>query len=376
LGLIRLLILAFAGMISVVLVLSEGQPYGAPLDRIDYWTYGVQYLTLAIVYGLTFSPIWPKIHHPIGSMAVLILALGSLMPYRTASESFYQTQFIATSAIAIFGIFALVRLPWTWASACALVVVAYSAYFVESIRPLPDGAMPWVSWAFAVLMGIVVCRKGEQTDQKLFEARMAVDRLLDSVYPKPVADRLRAGESVVADQIADAAVMMLDLVGFSKYSSDRPAPEVVRDLNDLYSLMDRLAIECHVTKIKTSGDLYMAIATGPKAADNLACFSLRVLEQAGEKWRFRIGLHLGHVAAGVVGDTRSLYDVWGNAVNLAARMEQTGSEGRIQVSAEFAERLDPSFVLEDRGEVEVKNLGRVRAAWLVSGPAVLPSPAS
>lgn len=366
LGLIRLLILAFAGMLTAVLVLSGGRPYGAPLDRLDYWTYAVQYLTMAGVYAFTFSPVWPRIHHPVGTAAVLILALGSLMPYRTASESFYITQFVATSAIAIFGIFALVRLPWSWAGSAALIVVGYSAYFVYVIRPMPEGSMPWVSWAFALLMGFVVCRKGEQSDQKLFEAREAVDRLLNSVYPKEVADRLRTGKPVIADQIPEASVMMLDIIGFSAYSASRSAAEVVSDLNELYGILDRLAHEFEIIKIKTSGDLYMAIATGDNSPERMARFALAVVDKASNKWNFRIGLNVGSVAAGVVGESRSLYDVWGDTVNLASRMEQTGMCARVQVSPAFAQKLGNKFQLEERGEIEVKGLGAMCPCWLVA----------
>jgi adenylate cyclase len=189
---------------------------------------------------------------------------------------------------------------------------------------------------------------------------------LDSVYPKPVADRLRTGERVIADEIDEAAIMMLDIVNFSAYSSGRAAAAVVRDLNHLYGLFDSLAESHGITKIKTSGDLYMAISTGPDAAERMARYALALVDRAAAQWSFRIGLNIGSAAAGVVGETRSLYDVWGDAVNLAARMEQTGERGKIQVSPYLAKRLGDNFVLENRGEVEVKGQGSMCPSWLLS----------
>lgn len=367
LGLVRLLILAFGGLLAAIIILTGGQPYGAPMDATDIWNCTLQFVVLLTVLGLTYSPKWGRIHHLVGSVSVTLLAIGTLLPYRNAAEAFYETQFVATSSIAIFAIFGMVRLPWTWAAGAASVVVAFSAYFVAVLRPLPDGAQPWISWAFAFLLGFVVCRKGAQTDQQLFVARQAVDELLDSVYPKPVADRLRRGERVIADEIDEAAIMMLDIVNFSGFASGRPAAEVVRDLNDLYGLFDSLAEIHAVTKIKTSGDLYMAVATGDDAASRMAGYALSLVEQTAGRWSFRIGLHIGGVAAGVVGETRSLYDVWGDAVNLAARMEQTGEPGRVQVSPQFADRLATTFGLEARGEIEVKGQGKMCPCWLTPG---------
>lgn len=364
-GLVRTLIFAYMVLLTLVIALTRGRPYGEALDQIDYTAFAVQYLVLASCYGLTFTRIWPRVHHPAGTLVVLIVGIGSLIPYRTASAGIYESQFVATSSIAILGMFALARLPWNWVVAAASIVTAYAAWFVYKVRPLPAGSTPWVSWAFAYMLGFIVCRMGERSDEQLFAARAKVDALLDSVYPKSVADRLRAGERKIADEIPEAAVMMLDLANFSEYSRERSAAVVVEELNRLFGIFDERAEEFKVTKIKTSGDLYMAIATGEDAAPRLARFALAVADEARKSWNFRIGLHVGSVVAGVVGDLRSLYDVWGTAVNTAARLEQTGERGRIQISEEFAERI-PGFQLEERGMVELKGIGSKRTFWLLS----------
>lgn len=362
-ALVRTIVSVYGILLAIVIVATGFRPYGAPLAGVDYAAIAAQYLTLGAVFGLTYSASWPKIHHPAGTISVVIIAVGTLIPYRSASEGIYITQFVASSSIAIFGVFALSRLPWSWAAAAGVVVTVVAAVFVYRIRPLPDGSAPWISWTFAFMLGLAVNRMGEGADQRLFEARAAVDRLLDSVYPKPVADRLRKGESSIADEIAEASVLMLDLANFTQYSAGRSAAEVVKDLNELFSLFDRLADEQGVVKIKTSGDLYMATTTGDAHAARMARFALALLA-APTTFELRIGLHCGSLVAGVVGQSRSLYDIWGDTVNTAARMEQTGERGRIQVSARFAECLGEGFPVEPRGAITIKGKGEMETFWL------------
>lgn len=362
-GLVRNLIVGYLILLTVVLVATKGRPYGSPIDQLDGFAFAAQYFVLAVSFALTHSRHWPRIHHPVGTLVVLIAAIGSLIPYRTAAQGIYDSQFVATAAVAILGMFSLARLPWTWCMGAATIVAGYAIWFVYRVRPLPEGSTPIVSWSFAYLLGFIACRIGENADAQLYEARAAVDRLLDSVYPKPVADRLRSGEREIADEIPEAAILMLDLANFSAYSKTRTAAEVVVELNRLFGAFDRLADEYGITKIKTSGDLYMAVATGPQAAAQMARFAIALKEEGGSTWSFRIGIHWGSIVAGVVGDLRSLYDVWGDAVNTAARLEQTAEIGRIQVSEAFAKRVE-GFEFEDRGEVELKGIGPVRAFWL------------
>lgn len=362
-GLVRNLIVGYLVLLSVVLIATKGRPYGAPIDHVDGIAFAAQYIVLVLSYGLTYTRVWPRIHHPIGTLVVLIAALGSLIPYRTAAPGVYASQFVATAAVAILGLFSLARLPWSWGAGAASIVTGYSLWFAYYVRPLPPGSTPIISWAFAYILGFIACRIGENADAQLYEARAAVDRLLDSVYPKAVADRLRSGEREIADEIPEAAILMLDLANFSAYSKSRPASEVVVELNRLFGAFDQLADQFGVTKIKTSGDLYMAVSTGADAAARMASFALALQKVGGAAWSFRIGIHWGSIVAGVVGDLRSLYDVWGDAVNTAARLEQSSEIGRIQVSEAFARRAG-DLHFDERGKIELKGIGSVRTFWL------------
>lgn len=196
--------------------------------------------------------------------------------------------------------------------------------------------------------------------------------LLLNVLPQPIIDRLNAGEQVIADRYDDVAVVFSDLVGFTEISSRLPVTTLVSSLNALFSAFDASCEALGVEKIKTIGDAYMAAAGLPgtrgnhvHAAADLTLAMQASVEAAGSPWQVRIGLHKGPVVAGVIGTTKFVYDLWGDAVNVASRLETTSSEGRIQVSAAVAEALGDAFELQPRGLVELKGKGSIQAYFLL-----------
>jgi adenylate cyclase len=217
--------------------------------------------------------------------------------------------------------------------------------------------------------------RAETTAEREYERS---ERLLANILPRTIAVRLKSeSNDVIADRHDEASILFADLEGFTAQASDTAPEDLVKLLNRVFSDFDRLVERHGLEKIKTTGDAYMVVSGVPTArydhAQALAVLALEMRE-AATGWRdphgrnapIRIGIGSGPVVAGVVGTRKFFYDVWGDAVNVAARMETTGSAGRIQVSQDVYERLQDEFVLEARGEIEVKGKGKMSTWFLLA----------
>jgi len=191
------------------------------------------------------------------------------------------------------------------------------------------------------------------------------EQLLLNILPQAIVTRLNGGEAVIADQLRDVTILFADIVGFTQIASKMTAANLVRMLNGLFSEFDRLAIEHGVEKIKTVGDNYMLAGGLPdprpdhaRAVAEMALAMLAAVERSNRDLRvplqMRIGIHTGDVVAGVIGTHKFVYDIWGDTVNIASRMESHGMPGRIHVSADTHRHLEEHFRLEPRGVVEIK----------------------
>ncbi len=205
--------------------------------------------------------------------------------------------------------------------------------------------------------------------------QMKSDKLMLNILPKPIADRLKRGESNIAGNYPEVTVLFSDLVGFTKMSSQKSAGDLVKLLNDLFSRFDRRAEALGLEKIKTIGDAYMAVGGLPiprsDHADICAEMALGMFDdliefnkQYDADLAMRIGLNTGPVVAGVIGFTKFSYDLWGNTVNTASRMESTSISGRIQMSTSTRDHLSPSFIIEERELMECKGLGLIMTYFL------------
>ena len=202
------------------------------------------------------------------------------------------------------------------------------------------------------------------------------ERLLLNVLPEAIAHRLKEGEATIADACPAATVLFADLSGFTEYSGRVDARQLVGLLDEIFSTFDRLAAAMGVEKIKTIGDAYMAVAGVPVPrtdhADTMALMALGMLDafrdlvQArGLALELRIGIHSGPVVAGVIGRHKFSYDLWGDTVNTASRMESHGEPSRIHVSPTTRELLGDRFRFADRGEISVKGKGPMHTSFLL-----------
>jgi adenylate cyclase len=201
-------------------------------------------------------------------------------------------------------------------------------------------------------------------------------RLLLNVLPASIAAKLKSNVGIIADGFDDVSVLFADIVGFTSLSARLSPTALISMLNRVFSNFDELAEANGVEKIKTIGDAYMAAGglTEPHS-DHLAAMgtmALAMLERVEELSRefeglgLRIGLHTGRVTAGVIGIRKFTYDIWGETVNLASRLESQGEPGGVHVSETVFDRLTGLFSFEERGEVELKGVGTTRTYFLKS----------
>ena len=215
----------------------------------------------------------------------------------------------------------------------------------------------------------------QREKEMLHIEQMKSEKLMLNILPKPIADRLKRGEKNIAGSYPEVTVLFSDLVGFTKMSAKKTAPELVKLLNDIFSRFDKRAELLGLEKIKTIGDAYMAVGGLPiprsDHAEIVADMALGMYQDLADfnqdnqqEIQMRIGIHSGPVVAGVIGFTKFSYDLWGNTVNTASRMESTSGNGRIQVSAITHELLKDHFVLEEREMIECKGLGPMLTSYV------------
>ncbi|HVL70752.1 MAG TPA: adenylate/guanylate cyclase domain-containing protein [Beijerinckiaceae bacterium] len=294
-------------------------------------------------------------------------------------ESGIQLNLVVGAAVA-FAVLGIERLRMV----AAILAVAFSLHvaawflFPQGLGPAPDPAFLGQLYVSSALTAFVVTAALAYYAFRLAEtAEAETEALLRNVLPESVVERLKAGEAV-AESFAEASILFADLQGFVPLSRRLGAQGTVGLLGDLVTALDRLAAQHGVEKIKTIGDCYMAAAGLPEPAPDHAArlvrFALAIQEAAaqtatrhGIELRLRIGIAAGPVMAGVIGTRKFSYDVWGDPVNLAARLENAGEAGRIHVCATTRARLEGVFPFVPRGGLELKGLGP-QETWFLARP--------
>jgi adenylate cyclase len=267
---------------------------------------------------------------------------------------------------------------------------AATVVLLEFFVPNDTGTQP--PWAFKVSFTLTVItawilviatiwfalREIRRTREAMEAEYERSEQLLTNILPASIAERLKdPSRNIIADKYEDASILFADIADYTKRASDTTPSDLVRFLDRLYTDLDLLVDKHGLEKVKTSGDSYMVVSGVPEPRPDhmeaLACLALDMAEAVadlkdpnGHAVPLRIGLGAGPVVAGVVGARKFFYDVWGDAVNVASRMETTDVEGRIQVPQDVYERLNHAFVLEERGGVDVKGKGVMHTWYLVA----------
>jgi class 3 adenylate cyclase len=265
-----------------------------------------------------------------------------------------------------------------WFGGSSLVYFASQA--PQALPALLQNSVPDIALLFAVLSVGEAKRRRRALDrehQLLMAEQQRSEHLLLNVLPAPVATRLKQGEPVIADRFPDVTVLFADLVDFTRYAERMTAEQVVAVLNDLFTAFDRLAQRHGLEKIKTIGDEYM-VAGGlpeprPDHAEAVAEMALEMRDEvarhadpSGRPLHMRIGIDTGPVIAGVIGTSKFSYDLWGDTVNTASRMESHGVTDCIQTTARAYQQLQPCFHFQPRGQIQVKGKGQMVTYLLVA----------
>jgi class 3 adenylate cyclase len=275
---------------------------------------------------------------------------------------------------------------WTVAIVAWFVVapLGYLLYQMEArtepVLPLLYGSVQSIAmFSAALLLGEAIRgrRALARAHRLLLAERERSERLLRNVLPGPIATRLKQGDEVIADRFPEVTVLFADLVDFTRRSRGTAPEKVVRVLDDLFTAFDGLAERLGLEKIKTIGDAYMVVGGLPEPrpdhAQAVAEMALALREEvvhhldpAGSPLALRIGIDSGPVVAGVIGRRKFSYDLWGDTVNTASRMESTGAAGCIQVTERAYQRLRGCYRFERRGPVQVKGKGVLDTWFLVA----------
>jgi adenylate cyclase len=375
-------------------------------------------LVLVAVLILPISLLWAGLYlglgAPAGSVAILYfgVSLASLAVFaRTRNFKFllrvqllaivlaptvsmFPTGgFLASGAVGLWGIlaplgalvFGSVRSATRWyiAFAVAFVASGVAGEITGGLSRLPTWFSSTMLALNVVVGGTIVftllalfARQRQDALSALQAAQDSAENLLLNILPRAIAEKLKAEPQTIADQFPAASILFADVADFTRMSARLPPAEVVGVLDRLFRHFDTLAERYEVEKIKTIGDCYMVAAGVPSPrpdhASALACIALDMLDAMRSRdvvgdlgMELRIGINSGPVVAGVIGRKRFLYDLWGDAVNTASRMESQGTPGRIQITRATYELIKDEFVCELRGTVSVKGKGELETWYLL-----------
>jgi adenylate cyclase len=305
--------------------------------------------------------------------------------------------FLLVAPVSIF----VLGVERAWVAALLAILGAILAIYLNVTMPYSTGDLPLealqinftlnvvlnMATAFAVVF--YVARQAARAEALVERERDRSDTLLANILPPVIAERLkdRSGDAEIADAYPDATVLFIDMAGFTALTGATTPDRLVRFLNEVYSRFDALVERYGLEKIKTSGDAYMVVGGVPEPladhAAQVADFALAardamagIADPLGRPMPVRVGIATGPVVAGVVGKRKFFYDVWGDAVNTASRMESTGEIGHIQVSPTTHALLVDRFDFTERGLIEVKGKGPMRTWFLVGRKGTDKSPST
>ncbi len=385
--------------LSVVVFLAYGlhDAYVLPAVRTQAWTlrYGIFAPVGLAILAFTFSPAYARFHQ--WAMLVFGMTLNLVVLWIAAiapPNGFFIYNGYAVLFVTL-GPFIARMSVLTQAAYTVLSIALFAVFAVTLSHPDAAIAISTASTLGALgCIGALVARQSEVSAREMFVQRKIIraqlaeieaeraksESLLLNILPVGVAARLKVDGRAIADAFADVTVLFADIVGFTQMAERLAPVEVVRRLSELFSAFDDLAEELGVEKIKTIGDAYMAVCglslPSERSAHAMAEMALGMLgrvedfsKRYPDRLSVRIGLNSGPVVAGVIGKKKFIYDVWGDAVNTASRMESHGTPGRVHVTEETRKRLEDAYVFEPRGGIEIKGKGMMTTHYLIGRKA-------
>lgn len=356
-------------------------------------TLAPNWLTMAVIVEICLLVCLGLTYTKVGQKAPAFIFLASAWSV-TLIEQLWAT----LNGFALFGLFAwtlvfltlaaIVPVGWQLHLVAQLGTLAYYAVAVIVLR-LPSNSQALdISYALYLFWFCTICDIGvyryEQLQYAEFEARRWLrieqeksERLLLNVLPETIAHQLKHQDNPsIAEHFAEVSVLFADIVGFTALSTTMSPVDVVQLLNRLFSEFDHLADQHGLEKIKTIGDAYMVVGGLPieradhaEAIADMALDMQRALIHVNTMCNYnlsiRIGIHTGPVIAGVIGTRKFMYDLWGDTVNTASRMESCGVPNRIQVTETVYHRLNYAYYFQERGTLEIKGKGTMRTYFLL-----------
>jgi len=379
---VRGALLAAAVLLALSLVLD---PAGGPgRTPFAWWSRAGAGAVALGVLGASFHPGFHRVRHGLVGLAVAATVVAALLAIVAADGRARYVHF-AGLVLAVLGAHTVFRLSVPAAALVSATALAGFAAVARLLDPtgvaLAQGLVALgVAWWVGGFAGIHIEWYARRTFRELRSAeeeRSRCDALLLDIFPAPVAEKLkREVGGPIAELYGEASVLFADIVEFTRWSSDLEPEDLLRALNAVFAELDRIASDHGIIRIKTIGDAYMAASGVPDRTEihleRMADAALAIRDRFGAgidevpPLRLRIGVAAGPLVAGVIGEKRSSYDLWGDVVTTASRMAAQGVPGEIQVPGDVVERLRGRFRFRSRGEVEIKGKGPMET-WILEG---------
>ncbi|HJQ43738.1 MAG TPA: adenylate/guanylate cyclase domain-containing protein [Jatrophihabitantaceae bacterium] len=382
---------SLVGWLAAWFALGAGVP--GTFNKVTPWFFAVVLPLLVIATAASFRPGWYMLI--LGGCVNMIAGVIAIWPISFEAA---DSPLLASLVLVLFAYYAftIFRLPPSIAAPAVLtytvvhqvlVAQAHGDGTINTRDAWIDSVIPWVAFGTGLLTCCVLMRLSrdafrrelviERQGEMIAAERERSDLLLRNVLPDVVAEQLKDSNEPIAEYFDEVTVLFADISGFTEMASAVPPRELVGLLNDVFSMFDSLTAARGAEKIKTIGDAYMAVAGIPTPQrDHVATMADLALdmrdslddieERAGVAISCRFGLATGPAVAGVIGRHRFAYDLWGNTVNMAARMESHGEIGQIQTTTDVRDRLVETHVFTPRGTITVKGVGPTETWFLDS----------
>jgi len=389
-----LVVIRYAILLTIILygLFAVLDVHAAPLSKQTIWLIRFAFVIPALIGVLIFSfhSYFPRIVQPMMVLVVFIDAAGilAMIDLESHGELGYQTYY-AGLMLVIMAAHSMYRLRFVYATLSTIfVLVGYECIAIahQKLMVSEDGFAVFVSNNFffvsSLILGMAASYFLEVYIRRVFAQRIKLgqeeeksNRLLLNILPREIAATLKEREGIIAEHYDHASILFADVADFTSMSARMQPKEIVEFLNEIFSHFDYLAERHDLEKIKTIGDCYMMAAGVPRKCDNHAqvlthvgLAMLRYVEgrSFGDVGRIslRIGINSGPVVAGVIGRAKFIYDLWGDTVNVASRMEYQGTNCKLQITANTYELIKKDFICEPKGSVAVKGRG-VMPIWHV-----------